>query len=176
MQQLKQKDRRACYGGGSPGVGNGRELLVGFDLYSPALGEYTYRLFVVNYPAVRTRHIDFCERNETAQTTDEFKAHLEWDLRSPRTKQVVEAIMAQATAIGTVEAGRKALRNQGKKKGTSTFLDRGIIRLHERNANLVPCLHVFNRTPLNAIRPEQPLNGTTIMRQSKRKSIPPKFN
>jgi hypothetical protein len=43
---------------------------------------------------------------QPAQTPEQFKALLEAVLRSPRTKQVVEAIMAQATALGTVEAGK----------------------------------------------------------------------
>ena len=40
----------------------------------------------------------------TAQSLDEFKSHLESLLRSPRTKQVVEAIKAQATALGAIDA------------------------------------------------------------------------
>jgi hypothetical protein len=78
---------------------------VGFDLYSPALGEYAYRLFEVTYP------LEFFpitltagDTVDTAQTLDQFRTHLESVLRSPRTKQIVEAIMAQATALAPVEA------------------------------------------------------------------------
>jgi hypothetical protein len=40
---------------------------------------------------------------KSADTPEEFKRLLESVLRSPLTKQVVEAIMAQATALGPVE-------------------------------------------------------------------------
>lgn len=42
----------------------------------------------------------------TAKCLDEFKTHLESLLRSPRTRQVVEAIMAQATALGAIDADK----------------------------------------------------------------------
>ena len=78
---------------------------VGFDLYSPALGEYAYRLFEVTYP------LEFFpitltagDTVHTAQTLDQFRTHLESVLQSPRTRQIVEAIMAQATALAPVEA------------------------------------------------------------------------
>lgn len=80
---------------------------VGFDLYSPALGEYTFHLFEVTYPP-QFFPVTLSGANgpQTAQTPDQFKNLLETILRSPRTKQVVEAIMAQATALGPVEAGK----------------------------------------------------------------------
>jgi hypothetical protein len=78
---------------------------VGFDLCSPALGDYTYRLLEVTYPPqFFPVALTSAEGVQKAQTLDEFKTHLELVLRSPRTKQVVEAIMAQATALGAVEA------------------------------------------------------------------------
>ena len=79
---------------------------MGFDLYSPALGEYTYHLFEVTYPP-QFLPVTLTDSDEThtAQNLDEFKTLLESVLRSSRTKQVVEAIMAQATALGPVEAG-----------------------------------------------------------------------
>ncbi len=40
----------------------------------------------------------------TAQSLGQFKSLLEAVIRSPRTKQVIEAIMAQATALGPVAA------------------------------------------------------------------------
>ena len=80
---------------------------VGFDLYSPALGEYTYHLFEVTYPP-HFFPITLTAGNDvhTAQNLDQFKAILESVLRSSRTKQIVEAIMAQATALGPVEASK----------------------------------------------------------------------
>jgi len=42
----------------------------------------------------------------TAETLDQFKTVLQSVLQSPRTRQVVEAIMAQAMALGEVEAGK----------------------------------------------------------------------
>ena len=80
---------------------------MGFDLYSPALGEYTYRLFEVTYPP-QFFPVTLTAANgaQTAQSLDQFKTLLESVLRSPRTKQVVEAIMAQATALGPGEAGQ----------------------------------------------------------------------
>jgi hypothetical protein len=80
---------------------------VGFDLYSPALGEYTYRLFEVTYPPqFFPVTLTAADGVQTAQTLDQLKTILELVLRSPRTKQVVEAIMAQATALGAVEASK----------------------------------------------------------------------
>ncbi len=79
---------------------------MGFDLYSPALGEYTYRLFEVTYPPqFFPVTLTDAAGSQVAQTLDQFKVLLESVLRSPRTKQVVEAIMAQATALGPVETG-----------------------------------------------------------------------
>jgi hypothetical protein len=44
---------------------------------------------------------------DTSQSLQGFKASLQRVLRSPRTKQIVEAIMAQAMAMyGPVEAGK----------------------------------------------------------------------
>jgi hypothetical protein len=80
---------------------------VGFDLYSPALGEYTYRLFEVTYPP-QFFPITLTAGNEvqTAPNLDQFRAILQSVLRTERTKQIVEAIMAQATALGPVEASK----------------------------------------------------------------------
>jgi hypothetical protein len=79
---------------------------VGFDLYSPALGEYTYRLFEVTYPPqFFPITLTAMGRVEKAQNMQHFRSLLEDVLRSPETKQIVEAIMAQATALGAVEAG-----------------------------------------------------------------------
>jgi hypothetical protein len=74
---------------------------VGFDLCSPALGEYTYRLLVVTYPP-QFIPITLTAENETktAQSLPEFQKNLEAVLRSAHTRQIVEAIMAQATALG----------------------------------------------------------------------------
>jgi hypothetical protein len=80
---------------------------VGFDLYSPALGEYRYRLFEVTYPPqLFPVMLTDAEGAKTAHSLDQFKTILESVLRSPRTRQVVEAIMAQATALGAVEDGK----------------------------------------------------------------------
>jgi hypothetical protein len=80
---------------------------VGFDLYSPALGEYTYRLFQVTYPPqFFPVTLTAGDGSQKAEDLDQFRALLQSVLRSSRTKQVVEAIMAQATALGAVEAGK----------------------------------------------------------------------
>ena len=103
--KLQQKTNGLVLAGLRPASAPDGSFWVGFDLYSPALGEYTYRLFEVTYPlqlfpvTLTTANGDL-----VAHSLDDFKAVLESVLRSPRTKQVVEAIMAQATALGTVEA------------------------------------------------------------------------
>ncbi len=98
---LKEKTKGLVLAGLRPASAPDGSFWVGFDLYSRALGEYTYRLFEVTYPPqffpVTLTATDVVH---TAQTLDEFKTLLEEVLRSPRTKQVVEAIMAQATALG----------------------------------------------------------------------------
>ena len=105
--KLQQKTKGLVLAGLRPASEPDGSFWVGFDLYSPVLGEYTYHLFEVTYPP-QFFPITLTAANgaETAQTLDQFKALLESVLRSPRTKQVVEAIMAQATALGAVEAGK----------------------------------------------------------------------
>ncbi len=74
---------------------------VGFDLYSPALGEYSYRLFEVSYPPeFFPITLTAADGPKTAKSLAEFTILVETVIRSPRTKQVIEAIMAQATALG----------------------------------------------------------------------------
>ncbi len=105
--KLQEKTKGLVRAGLRPASAPDGSFWVGFDLYSPALGEYTYHLFEVTYPPeffpVRLTAADDVQ---TAQTPDQFKTLLESVLRSPRTKQVVEAIMAQAVALGPVEAGK----------------------------------------------------------------------
>jgi hypothetical protein len=105
--KLQQKTKGLVLVGLRPASAPDGSFWVGFDLYSPALGEYTYHLFEVTYPP-EFAPVTLSSANEvrTAQTLDEFRSHLESVLRSPRTRQVVEAIMAQATALGPVEAGK----------------------------------------------------------------------
>jgi hypothetical protein len=94
---LAEKDKRARPGGSTPG-GN---FWVGFDLYSPALGEYSYRLFEVAYPPeFFPITLTAADGAKTAESLGHFKSLLESVIRSPRTKQVIEAIMAQAAALG----------------------------------------------------------------------------
>lgn len=105
--KLQQKTNGLVLAGLRPASAPDGSFWVGFDLYSPALGEYTYRLFEVTYPPQFfpvTLHAG--DGAQTAQSLDQFKTLLESVLRSPRTKQVVEAIMAQATAFGAVEADK----------------------------------------------------------------------
>src|SRR5262245_9187832 len=105
--KLQQKTNGLVLAGLRPASTPDGSFWVGFDLYSPALGEYTYRLFQVTYPPeffpVTLDAGDGAPR--LAQNLTEFEHFLESLLRSPRTKQVVEAIMAQATALGAVEVG-----------------------------------------------------------------------
>ncbi len=103
---LQQKTKGLVLAGLRPASAPDGSFWVGFDLSSPALGEYTYRLFEVTYPpqffpVTRTA----AGRVEKAQNMQQLRVLLEGVLRSPETKQVVEAIMAQATALGPVEAG-----------------------------------------------------------------------
>lgn len=111
---LKQKTSGLVCAGLRPASLPEGDFWVGFDLYSPALGEYTYRLFQVTYP-VQLFPVTLTAGNEvkTAHTLDEFKALLESVLRSSRTKQVVEAIMAQATALGKAEVDEQELYQSG---------------------------------------------------------------
>ena len=103
---LRKKTKGLVLAGLRPASAPDGSFWVGFDLYSPALGEYAYHLFEVTYAAeffpVTLTGVNGAQ---TAQTPDQFKTLLKSVLRSPRTKQVVEAIMAQATALGPVEAG-----------------------------------------------------------------------
>jgi hypothetical protein len=104
--KLQQKTRGLVKAGLRPASAPDGSFWVGFDLYSPALGEYLYHLFEVTYPP-EFFPVTFTSGDETqrAQNLEEFKALLEAELRKARTKQVVEAIMAQATALGPAEAG-----------------------------------------------------------------------
>jgi hypothetical protein len=102
--KLKEKTKGLVLAGLRPASAPDGSFWVGFDLYSKALGEYTYRLFEVTYPPqLFPITLTAGDGAQTAQTLDQFKAILESVLRSPRTKQVVEAIMAQATALGPDE-------------------------------------------------------------------------
>jgi len=104
--KLQQKTKGLVCAGLRPASAPDGSFWVGFDLYSPALGEYTYHLFEVTYPPqFFPVTLSAADGAQTAQSLNEFKKLLESVLRSPRTKQVVEAIMAQATALGPVEAG-----------------------------------------------------------------------
>jgi hypothetical protein len=103
-EKLQKKTRGLVLAGLRPASAPDGTFWVGFDLYSHALGEYTYRLFEVTYPPeFFPVTLTAADGTKTAQTREEFQALLESVLRSPRTKQVVEAIMAQATALGPVE-------------------------------------------------------------------------
>jgi hypothetical protein len=104
--KLRQKTKGLVFAGLRPASTPEGNFWVGFDLYSPALGEYSYHLFDVAYPPEFSPiTITMGDEVRTVQTLDQFKTQLESVLRSTRTKQVVEAIMAQATALGPVEAG-----------------------------------------------------------------------
>src|SRR5438477_6607109 len=48
--KLQQKTKGLVLAGLRPASAPDGSFWVGFDLYSPALGEYTYRLFEVTYP------------------------------------------------------------------------------------------------------------------------------
>ena len=103
---LKEKTEGLVLAGLRPASAPDGSFWVGFDLYSPALGEYTYHLFEVTYPLqFFPVTLTGADGAQTAQTPDQFKALLGSVLRSPRTKQVVEAIMAQATALGPADEG-----------------------------------------------------------------------
>jgi hypothetical protein len=104
-EKLQQKTNGLVRAGLRPASDPEGNFWVGFDLYSPALGEYSYHLFEVTYPPqFFPITLTGAEGPQTAQTLDQFKNLLESVLRSQRTKQVVEAIMAQATALGPVGA------------------------------------------------------------------------
>jgi hypothetical protein len=106
-EALQQKTKGLVLAGLRPASAPDGSFWVGFDLYSPALGEYTYRLFEVTYPPqFFPVTLTAADTVQTAQSLGEFTSLLVSVLQSPRTKQVVEAIMAQATALGPVEAGK----------------------------------------------------------------------
>jgi len=105
--KLQQKTKGLVRAGLRPASAPDGSFWVGFDLSSPALGEYTYRLFEVTYaPQLFPVTLTAADVAHKAQTLDEFKTLLETVLQSPRTKQVVEAIMAQATALGPAKKNR----------------------------------------------------------------------
>ena len=104
--QLQKKTKGLVLAGLRPASAPDGSFWVGFDLYSPALGEYTFHLFEVTYPPEFVPvTLTAADGAHKAENLDEFKRLLDKVLHSPRTKQVVEAIMAQATALGAVEAG-----------------------------------------------------------------------
>jgi hypothetical protein len=97
---LHQKTRGLVYAQvRSTSAGDG-SFWVGFDLGSPGLPEYSYRLLELTYPPefYPLRMSAFGKAEEFADE-DGFRKGLAAVLRSPRTKQVVEAIMAQARAV-----------------------------------------------------------------------------
>ena len=105
--KLQQKTKGLVLAGLRPASAPDGSFWVGFDLYSPALGEYTYRLFEVTYPPQLVPiTVTYEGQSETVQSLPAFKSVLETVFHSHRTKQVIEAIMAQATALGAVEAGK----------------------------------------------------------------------
>ena len=105
--KLQQKTKGLVRAGLRPASTPDGTFWVGFDLYSPALGEYTYRLFEVTYPpALRPITLTDSEGPHTVHDLQDFRGLLEGVLRSPRTKEVVEAIMAQASALAPVEVGK----------------------------------------------------------------------
>jgi hypothetical protein len=62
-------------------------------------------LFAVTYPPeFFPITLTAADGAKTAQSLGQFKNLLEAVIRSPRTKQVIEAIMAQATALGPAGA------------------------------------------------------------------------
>jgi hypothetical protein len=101
---LRKKTRGLVLAGLRPASTPDGSFWVGFDLYSPALGEYSYRLFEVTYPPEFFPITLTADGSRTVQNLDEFKAALEAVIGSPRTKQIIEAIMAQATALGPTGA------------------------------------------------------------------------
>src|SRR5436190_21601089 len=87
--KLQQKTNGLVLAGLRPASAPDGSFWVGFDLYSPALGEYSYRLFAVTYPPeFFPITLSSAEGAQTAQTLEQFKALLDSGLRSPRTKQV----------------------------------------------------------------------------------------
>src|SRR5260370_41967883 len=92
---LQQKTNGLVLAGLRPASAPDGSFWVGFDLYSPALGEYTYHLFEVTYPP-QFFPVTLTGGNgaQKAQTPEQFKALLESVWRSPRTTQVIEPIMA----------------------------------------------------------------------------------
>jgi hypothetical protein len=103
--KLQEKTKGLVSAGLRPASAPDGSFWVGFDLSSPALGEYTYRLFEVTYPPeFFPITLTYGDQAEKANSLNAFKSALEAVLRSPRTKQIVEAIMAQATALGPVGA------------------------------------------------------------------------
>lgn len=107
--QLEQKTKGLVRAGLRPASTPEGNFWVGFDLGSPALGEYTYRLMEITYPPGP----GFCpitvtagDDSHSAKSLDQFRQLLQHVLKSPRTKHVVEAIMAQATALAPLEVGK----------------------------------------------------------------------
>ena len=103
--QLKQKTKGLVVAGLRPASTPEGGFWVGFDLSSPALGAYIYRLFEVTYPLqFFPVTVNAMGQTREAQSMNQLRTLLEEVLRSPQTKQVVEAIMAQATALGPIDA------------------------------------------------------------------------
>lgn len=102
---LKHKTRGLVLAALRPASTPEGNFWIGFDLYSDALGDYSYRLFEVVYPPqFFPIMLTAAGGAKSAQTHEQFAQILAAVLRSPQTKQVVEAIMAQATALGALGA------------------------------------------------------------------------
>src|SRR5947209_3445942 len=67
--RLQQKTKGLVLAGLRPASAPDGSFWVGFDLYSPALGEYSYRLFQVTYPPqLFPVTLTDADRSQTAQT------------------------------------------------------------------------------------------------------------
>jgi hypothetical protein len=84
----------------STSAGEDGSFWVGFDLGSQYLPEYNYRLLQMNHPPAfyPLSLVAFGERRE-CRDEPAFRQALAEVLSSPKTTQVVEAIMAQAAAV-----------------------------------------------------------------------------
>ena len=74
---LQKKTRGLVLAGLRPAAAPDGSFWVGFDLYSPALGEYSYRLFEVTYPPEFFPITLTANGSKTAQTLEQFKAILQ---------------------------------------------------------------------------------------------------
>src|SRR5262245_26775436 len=79
---LREKTKGLVLAGLRPASAPDGSFWVGFDLYSPALGEYMYHLFEVTYPPqLFPVTLTAADGPQTAQTLDQFKSLLESVLR-----------------------------------------------------------------------------------------------